>query len=177
MANGYMCAICLLTTEEAVELTLNRPSLTKNSSINDKILESLSMSSSSGNKNYESFITAQRKTLYWTIQSWNYKDGAFKDSINKSTSPTRALKMLIDSPLTGEDEKSRFQGFRDALHSLAPSSTTRDLIRVGTMSDELNELFKEDARRQGINVSPQAPELLSNPAAGTYSHPIGAINL
>lgn len=94
----------------------------------------------------------------WQVHDWNFKNGAFKDSITSKTTTFDGIDVMRASALLTENEKFDLMQLRQNLQAIAsgqPSmSSMTVLVETFTLGEKVTKMFDEDRKKQGQYVPP-----------------------
>jgi hypothetical protein len=103
---------------------------------------------------------AMRDTILIGIHQKNFRNGAFKTLILKDTPVVDAMNILIESSQLSSSEKDIVRSCRDefiAYRARYPGDPRPDIfeaIKLMVPTEKLIKMFNDDAKSQGLHVSP-----------------------
>ncbi len=106
---------------------------------------------------YEAIIQA----IMVGVHDRNFKDGAFKSLVPRTTNTNGALKSLLDSPLLSAAEKSDISGLIGEFLTICANFSNgaepgfKDTMDVNKAMERLMAMFDNDARARGEYVPSQ----------------------
>ncbi|KAJ9494604.1 hypothetical protein H2202_009856 [Exophiala xenobiotica] len=102
-------------------------------------------------------LNAVQQTFYMAVHDHNFKKGAFKDQITKSTSALEAADVLLASNLLTKEEKEPIRKMRTGLAYMVargPLLTSDEAMISIANTFEVTNIFDADRKEQGQYVPP-----------------------
>ncbi len=102
-------------------------------------------------------LNAVQQTFYMAVPGHNFKMGAFKDKVTKSTSAVEAADIFLASDLLTEEEKEPLRKMRIGLIYMiarGPLLTSDEAIASIANTFEVTNIFDADRKKQGQYVPP-----------------------